>query len=462
MSDKKINHFEIAVIGGGPGGYVAAIKAAQLGKKVCIIEKNKIGGTCLNAGCIPTKALLRSVEAYKQVKECKKYGIEGIKQEDIKINMSKVQKRKKKVVKQLIRGVEILLKGNGVKIINKEAKLHDKNTIQVGNQVIKADNIIIATGSVAKMLPVTISEKAEVLTSKEALDLDNKPESIVIIGGGVIGVEFAYFLASIGVKVSIVECLDRILPMIDKEITNQVTKHLLDIKIDIHTSARVTEINDKSVVYKKYGEEYEILTEKVLMAVGRIPNTNGLNIESLGIKTNRGAIITDKYLRTNIDNIYAIGDVNAKAMFAHTASMEGIIAIENICGHKKVMEYDKIPSAIYIQPEIASVGLTEEEAKKKYKEIKVGKFPLVANGKAKVAGEERGFIKVITEPNFSKILGVHIYGIHATDMISEAVVAMNLESTAEEVAMSIHPHPTVSEIMNEAFHAVTDKAIHFL
>jgi dihydrolipoamide dehydrogenase len=365
------------------------------------------------------------------------------------------------VVKQLVRGVETLLAGNGVEIIREEAKLLDKYTIQAGNQLLKADNIIISTGSVPKRLPITISEKAEVLTSKEALDLEDKPDSVVIIGGGVIGVEFAYFMASIGVKVSIVEFLDRILPMVDKEITEQVTEHLEEINIDIYTSAEVTEIKDKSVVYKKDCKEYEILAEKVLMSVGRVPNTDGLNIEGLGIKTDRGAIVTDEYLRTNIDNVYAIGDVNGKVMLAHTASIEGIIAVENICGHRKTMEYDKIPSAVYIQPEIASVGMTEEEARKKYEEIKVGKFPLAANAKAKVDGEERGFIKVITE-SLGKILGVHIYGIHATDIIAEAVVAMNLGATAEEVAMSIHPHPTVSEIMHEAFHAATDKAIHFI
>lgn len=312
------------------------------------------------------------------------------------------------------------------------------------------------------MFPITISEKAEIITSKEALELDYIPNSIVIVGGGVIGIEFAYFLASIGTKVTIIEFLDRILPMVDKEITDQVEKNLREMNIDIFTSSKVQEIKDNSVLYNKDGEVFEVKSDKVLLSVGRVPNTKGINVEENGIKTERGAIVTDNHLKTSIDNIYAIGDVNGKAMLAHTASMEGIIAVENICGHNRKMDYDKIPSAIYIQPEIASVGLTEVEARQKYNQINVGKFPLMANGKAKVAGEERGFIKVIIESKLNEIVGVHIYGIHATDMIAEAVVAMNLEATAEEVAMSIHPHPTVSEIMSESFHAAVGKAIHFM
>lgn len=453
--------YEIAVIGGGPGGYVAAIKAAQMGKKTVIIEKENFGGTCLNVGCIPTKALLRSAEALKEVKESSQFGVVDVDTSSASLDLVKVQERKKNVISQLVGGVQGLLKGNGVAIENGEGKLADAHTVEVGGKKITADNIIIATGSKAKSLPIDISADAAVLTSTEMLDIDKAPESMVVIGGGVIGIEFAYFLSTIGVKVSVVEFLDRILPMVDEEITTQVTGHLQDMGINIYTSAKVTEITADSVKFEKDGKVQELPAEQVLMAVGRGPSLEGIDTEALGIKTERGAIVTDNTLKTSVPNIYAIGDVNGKAMLAHTASMEGITAVENICGEKAVMDYSKIPSAIYIQPEIASVGLTEKQAAEKYGKINVGKFPLMANGKAKVAGEERGLVKVITEAKYGEIVGVHMYCIHATDMIAEAVVAMKLESTAEEVAKSIHPHPTVSEVMHEAMHAVDGRAIHF-
>lgn len=453
--------YEIAVIGGGPGGYVAAIKAAQMGKKTVIIEKENFGGTCLNVGCIPTKALLRSAEALKEVKESSKFGVISVDTSSAALDLTKVQERKKSVISQLVGGVQGLVKGNGATIEKGQGKLVDSHTIEVNGKKITAENIIIATGSQAKSLPIDISPKAKVLTSKEMLDMDNAPDSMVVIGGGVIGVEFAYFLATIGVQVTIVEFLDRILPMVDEEITTQVTGHLKDMGIEIHTGAKVTAITDKAVKFEKDGKESSVECQQVLMAVGRGPSLEGIDTEALGIKTERGAIVTDKTLKTSVPNIYAIGDVNGKAMLAHTASMEGIVAVETICGKKAEMDYDKIPSAIYIQPEIASVGLTEKQAAEKYGKVNVGKFPLMANGKAKVAGEERGLVKVICEPKYGEIVGVHMYCIHATDMIAEAVTAMKLESTAEEVAMAIHPHPTVSEVMHEAMHAVGGRAIHF-
>lgn len=460
-ADKDGYDYDIAVIGGGPGGYVAAIKAAQMGKKTVIIEKQHFGGTCLNVGCIPTKALLRSAEALKEVKESAEFGVTGLDTSEAALDLVKVQARKKRVVNQLVSGVEGLLKGNGVAIENGEGKLEDAHTVSVNGKKITAANVIIATGSEAKMLPVKISPEATVLTSTQMLDIDKAPASMAVIGGGVIGIEFAYFLATIGVKVSVVEFLDRILPMVDEEITAQVTENLKELGVEIHTGAKVTEITADGVIFEKDGETHQISAQQVLMAVGRGPSLKGIDTEALGIKTERGAIVTDDTLKTSADGIYAIGDVNGKAMLAHTASMEGIVAVKNICGEKAVMDYTKIPSAIYIQPEIASVGLTEKQAAEKYDKIKVGRFPLLANGKAKVAGEERGLVKVITEAKYGEIVGVHMYCIHATDMIAEAVVAMKLEATAEEVAMAIHPHPTVSEVMHEAMHAVSGRAIHF-
>lgn len=459
-ANTSIYDYEVLVIGGGPGGYVAAIKAAQMGKKTGIIEKEKFGGTCLNVGCIPTKALLRSAESLHEVKESGKYGVIDLDVSTVKLDMKKVQTRKVSVVNQLVEGVKGLLKGNGVTVINGYGVLINSNTVIVDGKKITSDAIIIATGSVSKSLNIPIDASMEILTSTEALDLDYIPKDMAIIGGGVIGIEFAYFLASIGTKVTVIEFLDRILPMVDEEITDQVVKMLNGMGVVIHTSAKVEQITKKSVVFEKEGKKQEVEATKVLMAVGRGPDLSSIDAEKLGIKTTRGAIATDQFLKTSVPNVYAIGDVNGKAMLAHTASMEGIVAIENICGHKSVMEYDKIPSAIYIQPEVACVGLTEKEAREKFGNVKVGKFPMFANGKAKVAGEEHGIIKVILEPKYNEIVGVHMYCIHATDMISEAVVAMKLEATGEEVAMSIHPHPTVSEAIHEAFHAAMGKAIH--
>jgi len=453
--------FDLIVVGGGPGGYVAAIKAAQLGKRTAIVEKDKFGGVCMNRGCIPTKTLLRSVEALKEVKESGEFGIVDLDLSNVKMDMVKVQARKNSIIKQLVGGVSGLFKKNGVTAIEGEGTIKGKNTVVVNGKEYSTEYIIIATGSNIKSLPIPIDPKMEVLTSNEVLNLDTIPKDIAIIGGGVIGIEFAYFFANIGCKVTVVEFLDRILPMVDEEITNQVTGMLEDMGVKVCTSAKVTEISGNAVIFEKDGKQESVPATKVLMAVGRGPELGGINCEKLNIKTERGAIVTDLTLKTSVENIYAVGDVNGKAMLAHTASAEGIAAVENICGHHTTMDYDKIPSAIYIQPEVASVGLTETQAKAKYGAVKVGKFPLLANGKAKVTGEENGLIKVIVEPKYNEIVGVHLFCIHATDLIAEAVVAMNLEATAEDVAMSVHPHPTVSEIYHEAFHAAIDKAIHF-
>lgn len=452
--------YDIAVLGGGPGGYVAAIKAAQMGKKVVIVEKERLGGTCLNVGCVPTKALLKSAEVLHELSNMEAFGVEGVDVSKAELNLEKVQARKKTIIDQLVGGVGGLLKSNGAVLKNGEGVLVDKNTIEVNGEKITADNIIIATGSVAKKLPITISDKMEVMTSTEILDIDKKPESIAIIGGGVIGMEFAYFLHCLGTKVTVIEFLDRIMPMVDEEITQSVTDRLISEGMEIHTSAKVTEITADGVLFEKDGKTEEVKVEKVLMAVGRAPGLTGVDAEALGIKTNKGAIVTDNQLRTSVPNIYAIGDVNGKIMLAHTASAEGLVAVETICGKKASMDYDKIPSAIYIQPEIASVGLTEADAKAKYGTVKVGRFPMLANGKAKVEGDERGLIKVITEAKYGEIVGVHMYCVRATDMIAETTLAMKLEATAEEVAATVHPHPTVSEVIQEAMHAIGGRAIH--
>ena len=453
--------FDIIVIGGGPGGYVAAIKAAQMGKKTAIIEKNRFGGTCLNVGCIPTKALIKSAEVFRTVKESLAFGVAGVDPDALTIDMAKVQARKGQVVNQLVSGVEMLLRKNGVKAIAGTAEVKDAHTVLVDGKPFTTADLILATGSKTTMLPIPMSEGMNILTSTEALALTEVPEEMVIIGGGVIGMEFAYLLTAMGTKVTVLEFLDRILPMVDEEITQSATRQMEALGMTIVTGAKVTEITDTAVVYEKDGARCEVATKMVLMAVGRGPNIEGIDTEALGLVTERGAIKTNERLETSVPHIYAIGDVNGRVMLAHTSSMEGIVAVRNICGEKTAMDYDHIPSVIYIQPEIASVGMTEAQARIRYDSIKVGRFPLIGNGKAKIEGETNGMIKVIAEAKYGEIVGVHMQCVHAADMIAEAALSMKLEATAEEVAMTVHPHPSISEIMQEAMHAVDGSAIHF-
>ena len=456
-----VRDYDIIIIGGGPGGYVAAIRAAQLGKKTAVIEKDSMGGTCLNVGCIPTKALLKSTEVLSEIKHSADFGIEGIDTASVRLDLKKVQQRKNAIVRELVSGVEGLMRKNGVDVLKGTGELLDRSTVRVGSKSLTADYIILATGSEARMLPIDIDPGMKFSTSRELLDMDEVPGSTVIIGGGVIGVEFAYYLASLGCRVTIIEFLDRILAMLDHEVSEAACEKLKQAGIRIITGARVTAVAKKSVQYEKDGKAGETETEHVLMAVGRTPNIDEIPAEKLGLETERGAIVTDSCCRTSVPNIYAIGDINGKSMLAHTASMEGIVAVENICGHSADMDYSKVPGVIFIRPEIAWVGLTEKEAVEKYGSIKTGKFPLLANGKSKIEGDDSGFIKVIIEPEYNEILGVHIFGIHAADMISEGTAAMMMEGTADEMIKTIHPHPTVSESIHEAFHAAVDKAIHF-
>lgn len=462
-----MENYDIAIIGGGPGGYVASIKAAQSGKKVCLIEKGELGGVCLHQGCIPTKTLLKSVKIVNTVRKCEEFGVFGVDAAQAAINMDKLQERKRAVVKKLAAGVGFLLQGNQVKVYRGSAAFVNKNTLRVNGKEIKAENIIIATGSEPATLPVSVSTdekgiQAPIITSTEALELSEIPAKMTIIGGGVIGIEFAYIFAQLGSKVTVVEMMDHILPMVDEEITDEIAKGLKSIGIAIFTGATVSRIEGSKVYFKHAGSKKAVEAEKILMAVGRVPHTEGLNGEKLGLKMNGRAIAVDEHLRTSVQGIYAIGDVNGLSMLAHTASREAIIAVENISGHASKMDYTRIPWGIYLEPEVASVGLTEKQAREKFGEVKVGRFPLAANGKAAIEGETQGMIKVIIEPQYNEILGVHIYGLHATDMISEAVLAMNLEATAEEVTSTVHPHPSVAEIIPEAFHAAWGKAIHVL
>lgn len=463
MTEMNESRYHIVVIGGGPGGYVAAIKAAQAGKKVCIIEKANFGGTCLNEGCIPTKAFVKTVNLYEAFLKAAEFGIEGVDTSAISVSMEKLQKRKQAVVKQLVGGVNGLLKGNKVTIEKGSAAFVDAHTIMVDGKNITAENIIIATGS-ESFMPGFIKYvgQTKIITSTEALELNEIPESINIIGGGVIGIEFAYIFSHLGTKVTVIELMENILPMVDADISKLARKALEKAGVVFHTGARVKRVQDLAVIYEKDGSENAVTAAVTLMAVGRVPYTSGLNAEGLQIAFDKKAIQVDACMKTNIDHIYAIGDVNGRSMLAHTASHEGIIAVENILGNHVEMTYDRIPSCIYMEPEIASIGLTEQQARELYGEIKVGTFPMAANGKSLIEGETSGVMKVILDAEYGEILGVHLFAVHATDMISEICVAMNLEATADEVIASIHPHPTVSEAVSEAFMAAWDRAIHSL
>ncbi len=446
--------YEIAVIGAGPGGYETAIKAAQLGKKTCIVEEKEFGGTCLNVGCIPTKVLIRTANLVSEIRDASKFAVEGVDPAAVSVDMKKLQQRKSGIVKTLTGGVRALLGGNRVAIEKGKAAFVDAHTLSVGDKTITAENIIIATGSKVFMPPfIAIEGDSRVITSDEALGLDSLPKRMAVIGGGVIGVEFAYLFSKLGVEVTVLELMDQILPMVDPEISSLARKSMEQGGVSFKLGAKVKTVKDNCVQFELDGKEEEIAADLVLMAVGRVPNTEGLNAEGIGLAFERKAIQTNERLQTNIPHIYAIGDVNGKVMLAHTASHEGMTALENICGGYAEMDYDKIPSCIYITPEIASIGLTEAKAKEKAGKIKVGRFPFAANGKSLIEGSTEGMAKVILDEETGEILGVHLFGSHVTEMIGEISAAMASELTAEEVIGSIHPHPTVNEAVGEAFMA---------
>jgi dihydrolipoamide dehydrogenase len=442
--------FDVFIIGGGPGGYVAAIRAGQLGLRAAVAEKDTLGGVCLNRGCIPTKTFLKSAEVFKDVQKVSEFGITGVDAKKAALDMKKVQARKKEIVGGLVSGVEGLLAKNKVTSIKGEAKIIDKNTIEVAGKKYKTANLIIATGTDVQ-LPEDIVKTKTYLTSDDILDMTKLPEDIVIIGGGVIAVEFAYFLASAGVKVTIA-VRSRVLRAFDTEIADMVCKDLANMGITMYGTAKGLKTTKDGVDFEKDGEHMMLKTKHVLIAIGRVPVVTQ-DALALGIKTENGAIVTDEYLRTNVDGVFAIGDVNGKDMLAHKASAEGIVAVETIAGKPVKMDYSAIPSVLYIKPEVATVGLTEEAARAKYGNVKIGRFPAMANGKSRVEGDMRGMIKVITEPEYGEIVGAHLYCLHASDIIAEMVAAMNGEMTVEEVARAVHPHPTVVESVQEAFQA---------
>jgi len=459
-------HYDIAIIGGGPGGYVAAIYAGKKKVKVALIEKGELGGTCLNRGCIPTKTLIHSANLFQAIMSAKEFGITI---DNVNFEWNLLQKKTSRVVKTLTSGIQNLLSANKVTVIQGFAKLSDKNTIHIssstGQSTITADNIILATGSVPTLVSIPGHNLQNVITSDQALFLEQIPSSMLIIGGGVIGLEIGYIYKTFGTKVTIVEMLPEILPRQDEEVSKELRKHLERQGIKIYTNSTVRDIKEQDGILQTTFDTREgtktIDSEKVLMATGRAPVVDAFR--DLGLIIEKTGVAVDEYLKTSIDNIYAVGDVTGKSMLAHVASHQGITAVKNILGEKQKIDYKAIPSCIYTNPEVASVGMTEQEARRIFKDnVKVGRFPYAASGKAMTLGERTGFVKIIAESKYNEILGVHIIGPSATELAAEACLAIKLECTAEELTNTIHAHPTLSEAVMEAAFDLLAEPIHKL
>lgn len=453
----------IAVIGGGPGGYIAAIRGAQLGGKVILIEKEMLGGTCLNVGCIPTKALLQSAEALEQVKQAKKFGISATVEG---FDWPAVMKRKDRVVKQLVKGVQGLMKTNQIEVLQGTATFLDDQTIEVsgtdGEMInLQPDRIIIATGSKPFIPPIKgLESYTDWLDSSQALSLDVLPESLLIIGGGVIGIEFASIFNQFGVAVTIVEEQPEILPAMDQELAGLLRKKLTKAGINFQLGARVEAVAaDAEGVALSLWED-RLTAEKLLIAVGRRSYIEGLGLENTSIETDRQRIVSNELLQTNVRHIYAIGDCTGQVMLAHYASAQGELAAENALGAKETFKGGVTPGCVYSDPEFAGVGLTEQKATERGLTFRVGKFPLKASGKALAMDKTYGFAKVLVEEETDKIIGVHLLCERATDLITEAAVVMQQGGTTKEILETIHPHPTLSEVIREATMAADQRGIH--
>ncbi|MBI4846691.1 MAG: dihydrolipoyl dehydrogenase [Candidatus Omnitrophica bacterium] len=457
MMEKK---YDLVILGSGPGGYVSAIRAAQLGLSVCLIEKEKLGGVCLNWGCIPAKSLLKSVHLYKEMKIALELGIIAT---NIGFDFSLIQKRKEKVVKQLCQGVEFLLNKHKVDIVYGKGKLLDYRTVIVDDHRMIFDNCIIAVGSKPiELESVKFNLSCGIISSKEALALDSIPKSIAIIGAGVIGCEFADIFAGLGAEVKLIEIAGQILPNEDAEIANCLAVELNKKGIKILTSAQVSLVRNLSSGLNEISlnSGVKIEAEKILLAVGRKPDFEGSGVLEVGIVIKEGKILVDERMRTNVENIYAVGDVVGKTYLAHVATREGIIAVENITKKKSIMDYDVIPRCVYTHPQIASVGLSEAAARQKYKDIKVGKFILRASGKALVENIPQGIVKLVVNSADSKVVGASICANEAAELIHVICVGMQQAITYERLAETIFAHPTISETIKEAAEAIDKKAIH--
>lgn len=461
-------NYDVIIIGSGPGGYVAAIRASQLGMKVAVVEKESLGGICLNWGCIPTKSLLKSAQAFEYAKHAADYGvaISG----EVKADFAAMVKRSRDVADGMSKGIQFLFKKNKIETIVGFGKLAGKNSVEVSDEsgkktIYQAKHIILATGARSRELPNLPQDGKKIIGYRKALSLDKQPESMVVVGSGAIGSEFAYFYHSIGTKVTLVEFMPTLVPNEDEEVAKQLERSFKKLKMDVLTSSSVEKVDTsgekcKVTIKTKKGEEV-VEADIVLSAVGITPNTEGIGLEELKVQTENGRVKTDEFYRTNVEGVYAIGDIVAGPALAHVASAEGIICIEKIAGlNPESLNYGNIPGCTYTSPEISSVGFTEAKAKEAGYEIKVGKFPYSASGKASAAGQKDGFVKLIFDAKYGELLGAHMIGGNVTEMIAEMVVARKLEITGHELLKTIHPHPTMSEAIMEAAAAAYDEVIH--
>jgi len=461
--------FDIIIVGSGPGGYVAAIRASQLGKKVAIVERENLGGVCLNWGCIPTKALIKSAQVFNYIQHASDYGITiG----DSKVDFDNMIGRSRDIAGGMSKGVQFLMKKNKITVLEGEGKLVRGKKVEVkgekGTETHEADYIIIATGARSRELPSLKQDGKKIIGYREAMTLKKQPKSMVIVGAGAIGTEFAYVYNSIGTKVTVVEYMAQgLVPREDKDISKELGKVFKKAGIDIKAGTAVEKVDTSgsgckvTVKNQKSGKEEVIECDIVLSAAGVAPNTENIGLETLGIKTDRGVIQVDEYYNTNVKGIYAIGDCAPGPALAHVASAEGIVCVEQIAGLKpEPINYNNIPSCTYCVPEVASVGHTEESAKEAGYEVRVGKFPFTASGKAKAAGHPEGFVKVIYDKKYGEWLGAHMIGYNVTELIAEVIAARKLETTGHEIIKSIHPHPTMSEAVMEASAAAYDEVIH--
>lgn len=462
-----MSKYDLIVIGSGPGGYVAAIRASQLGMKVGVVEKAELGGICLNWGCIPTKALLKSANVFEYVKHAKDYGIEI---QDAKADLPGMVKRSRDVAASMSKGVQFLFKKNKIDQIAGFGKLKKGGKVEVTDASGKktdyeAPHIIVATGGRSRELPSLKIDGKKILGYREALALDKQPKKLLVVGSGAIGVEFAYFYNSIGTEVTIVEFLPRIVPVEDEEVSKTLERSFKKAGMKIYVNSEVTKVDTSGSAcistVKTPDGEIKIESDIVLSAVGISTNLEGIGLEDVGVKTDKGKVIVDDFYKTNVAGVYAIGDIVKGPALAHVASAEGIICVEKIAGHNpEPLNYNNIPGCTYCSPEVASVGYTEEAAKKAGYEIKVGKFPFTASGKAKAGGNADGFVKVIFDAKYGEWLGAHFIGANVTEMIAEVVVARKLETTGHEIIKSVHPHPTMSEAIMEAAAAAYGEVIH--
>ncbi len=461
-------NYDLIVIGSGPGGYVAAIRASQLGMKVGVVERSELGGICLNWGCIPTKALLKSAQVFEYTTHAADYGISI--SGEIKADFEAMVKRSRGVADGMSKGIQFLFKKNKIEVIAGIGKLKAGKTVEVTDADGKktdyqAQHIILATGARSRELPNLKQDGKKIIGYREAMTLTKKPESMVVVGSGAIGSEFAYFYNAIGTKVTLVEFMPNVVPVEDEEVSKQLERSFKKAGMKVMTSSTVEAVDTKGKLCKvtvktKKGEEI-IEAEIVLSAVGIATNLEGLGLEETGVKTDKGKVVVDDYYKTSVDGVYAIGDIVHGPALAHVASHEGIICVEKIAGkHVEPLDYGNIPGCTYTHPEIASVGMTEKAAREAGHEVKVGKFPYSASGKASAAGSKDGFVKVIFDAKYGEWLGAHLIGDNVTEMIAEVVVARKLETTGEEIIKAVHPHPTMSEAIMEAVAAAYDEVIH--